>query len=84
MCLAIPGKVVEIIEDTPLTRQARVSFDGVIKSISLALLPEATVGEYVLIHAGVAISVVDEEEAQETFAYLKEIDELELPEEFSS
>jgi hydrogenase expression/formation protein HypC len=84
MCLAIPGEVTEIQEDSPLTRQAKVNFGGVIKSISLALLPEAQVGQYVLVHAGVAISVVDEEEAAETLAYLKEIDELDLPEEMSS
>jgi len=76
MCLAIPGFVVEIIEESPLDRQARVSFDGIIKTISLALLPEVAVGNYVLVHAGVAISVVDEAEARQTFDYLKAIGEL--------
>ena len=78
MCLAVPGEVVEIVEEGPLNRQARVNFGGIIKTISLALLPEAAVGQYVLVHAGVAISVVDEAEAQETFAYLREIDELDV------
>lgn len=78
MCLAVPGEIVEITDDSPLARQARISFDGVIKAASLAFVPEAEVGQYVLVHAGVAISVVDEEEAKKTFAYLKEIDELDL------
>ena len=78
MCLAVPGAIVEITDTGPLTRQARISFDGVIKAASLALVPEAVVGDYVLVHAGVAISVVDEEEARKTFEYLREIDGLEL------
>lgn len=76
MCLAVPGEILSIEDSNPLDRQARVNFGGVIKTISTALLPEAEVGHYVLVHAGVAISVVDEAEAQQTFQYLKEIDEL--------
>jgi hydrogenase expression/formation protein HypC len=78
MCLAVPGEIVEITDENTLTRQARISFGGVIKTASMAFVPEARVGEYVLVHAGVAISVVDEEEARKTFAYLEEIDELDL------
>lgn len=81
MCLAVPGEIVEILEADPLMRQARVNFGGVIKTIALGFLPEAEAGQYVLVHAGVAISVVDEEEAERTFAYLKEIDELDLGDE---
>lgn len=76
MCLAVPGEIVAITDENPMTRQARVSFGGIVKSASLAFVPEAEVGQYVLVHAGVAISVVDEAEAAATFAYLKELDEL--------
>jgi hydrogenase expression/formation protein HypC len=82
MCLAVPGKVLEIVGDDPLLRAAKVSFSGVIKLISLTCTPEARVGDYVLVHVGVAISVVDAREAEETFAYLKamgELDGLDVP-----
>lgn len=76
MCLAVPGKVIEIQGDDPFLRTARVSFSGVIKNVSLACAPEANVGDYVLVHVGVAISIVDQKEAEETYAYLKEMGEL--------
>lgn len=76
MCLAVPGKVIEIQGDDPLLRSARVSFAGVIKNVSLACAPEAVVGDYVLVHVGVAISVVDQKEAEETFSYLQQMGEL--------
>lgn len=84
MCLAVPGKVLSVSGDDPLVRAARVSFNGVIKQVSLACVPEACVGDYVLVHVGVAISVVDPQEAAETFAYLRqmgELDGLEMPDE---
>jgi hydrogenase expression/formation protein HypC len=59
-----------------LARQARVDFGGVLKEVNLAYVPEAQVGQYVLVHVGFAISVVDEEEAAKVFGYLKEMDEL--------
>ena len=71
MCLAVPGQVVTVAED-PL-RTATVSFGGVTKSVSLALVPEAGVGDYVIVHVGFALHTVDEEEAQETLKLLKEI-----------
>ncbi len=81
MCLSIPGKLIEITAELDETfRTGRVSFDGIIKDVSLTLVPEANVGDYVLVHVGAAISVVDEEEAAKTFDLLKqmgEIDELE-------
>lgn len=80
MCLAVPGAIVSIVNDAPLTRQAIASFGGLLKTISLVFLPEAQVGQYVLVHAGVAISVVDEAEALKTFEYLKEIDAIEMAE----
>jgi hydrogenase expression/formation protein HypC len=77
MCLAVPGKVLEIQGDDPLLRSARVSFAGVVKQISLTCTPEARVGDYVLVHVGVAISVVDQKDAEETYRYLQEMGELE-------
>ena len=82
MCLAVPGKVLEIVGDDPLLRAAKVSFAGVIKLVSLTCTPEARVGDFVLVHVGVAISVVDAKEAAETFAYLQamgDLDGLEIP-----
>ena len=76
MCLAIPGKVVSISGDDDLTRMGRINFGGVIKEASLAYVPEANVGDYVIVHAGFALSKVDEEEAQKVFGYLKQIGEL--------
>jgi hydrogenase expression/formation protein HypC len=76
MCLAVPGEVIEVIGDDPLWRSARVSFGGVVKSISLACVPEAGVGDFVLVHVGVAISVVDAHEAAETLTYLRMMGEM--------
>lgn len=76
MCLAVPGKVLEVQGDDPLIRTARVSFAGVVKQVSLTCTPEANVGDYVLVHVGVAISIVDQKEAEETYAYLKQMGEL--------
>lgn len=76
MCLAVPGKILSIQGDDPLSRMGRVSFGGILKDISLAYVPEATVDDYVLVHVGFAISTVDEEEAHKVFALLEEMDEL--------
>ena len=75
MCLAIPGKVVEIFTNEGL-HMARVQFGGVTRDACLDYVPETQVGEYVLVHVGFAISRVDEEEAQRTYAALAEIDAL--------
>lgn len=77
MCLAVPGKVLTISGDDPLLRAARVDFGGIVKEISLAYTPEAVIGNYVLVHVGFAITVVDEVEAQRVFRYLEEIADLE-------
>ena len=76
MCLAVPGRI-EQINDTgdPLFRNAVVSFGGVHKEVSLAMLPEAELGNYVMVHVGVALSIIDEEEANETIAALKQMGE---------
>ncbi len=77
MCLSIPGKLIEITAELDETfRTGKVSFDGVIKEVSLALVPEAKVNDYVLVHVGAAISTIDEEEAKKTFQLLKQLDEL--------
>ncbi|MGB5362757.1 MAG: HypC/HybG/HupF family hydrogenase formation chaperone [Aureibaculum sp.] len=77
MCLSIPGKLIEITSQLDETfRLGKVSFDGVIKEISLTLVPEAKVNDYVMVHVGAAISVVDEVEAHKTFELLKQLGEL--------
>jgi hydrogenase expression/formation protein HypC len=76
MCLAIPGKLLSIDGQHDLDRSGKVSFGGVIKEVSLAYVPEAKVGDYVIVHVGFALSVVDEEEAAHVFDYLKRMDEL--------
>ncbi len=75
MCLAVPGKVAEIYESDGVS-MARVDFGGVTREACMAYLPEARLGEYVLVHAGFAIATVDEEEARRTLADLKAMDEL--------
>jgi len=79
MCLAVPGIILEIEPSAePLFRTAKVSFGGVLKQVSLAMLPEAEQGNYVLVHVGVALSIIDEEEANETIAALKQMGEYDL------
>jgi hydrogenase expression/formation protein HypC len=73
MCLAIPGKIVSVSGDEPLTRLARVSFGGVVKEVSLAYLPEAGVDDYVIVHAGFALSQIDEAEALRVFEELQRL-----------
>jgi hydrogenase expression/formation protein HypC len=73
MCLAVPGKIVKILNE--LT--ARVDLAGVERDVSLELVPEAGEGDYVLVHAGFAIQVIDEEEAQKSLELFKELMELE-------
>jgi hydrogenase expression/formation protein HypC len=77
MCLSIPGKLIEVTGQLDETfRTGRVSFDGVIKEVSLTLVPEARINDYVMVHVGAAISVVDEAEAKKTFELLKQLNEL--------
>ena len=66
MCLAIPGRIQSIKEEE--LRNGQVSFGGIIKDVCLALVPDAQVGDYVIVHVGFAISKVDEAAAQETLA----------------
>ncbi len=75
MCLGIPGKLLEIDERDSLP-MGKVEFGGIVKDICLAYVPEAQVGDYVLVHVGFAISRIDEEEAQEIFSFIEQIGEL--------
>jgi hydrogenase expression/formation protein HypC len=77
MCLAVPGQVLSIGGDDPLLRTGRVSFGGITKEVCLAYVPEVKVGDYVVVHVGFALSIVDEAEAQQVFAYLRQMAELE-------
>ena len=78
MCLAIPGKLTSIDGQSGDTfRTGKVSFGGIQRDVNLMMIPDAKIGDYVLVHVGVAISIVDEEEAKLTFRYLKEMGELE-------
>ncbi|MCC6472461.1 MAG: HypC/HybG/HupF family hydrogenase formation chaperone [Burkholderiales bacterium] len=77
MCLSVPGQVVEILEDAPLARRARVDFGGTLRETNLALAPEAGVGDWVLVHAGIAIGCIDAEQAERALAQFREIRALE-------
>jgi len=78
MCLAVPGQVLSIEGEDELTRQGRVAFGGIVKAVNLAYVPEAVIGDYVLVHAGFAITVVDPAEALRTLRYLAEIELAEI------
>ena len=79
MCLAIPGKIISIpnSKTDEVFRQGKVLFGGIVKDVNLSMVPQAVIGDYVLVHVGVAISKIDEEEAKKTFEYLQEMGELE-------
>ncbi len=66
MCLAVPGQIIHIHGEEELNRIAKVSFGGVIKEVSLAYLPEAKINDYVIVHVGFALSILDTEEAERT------------------
>ncbi|MFQ3535607.1 MAG: HypC/HybG/HupF family hydrogenase formation chaperone [Aggregatilineales bacterium] len=76
MCLAVPGQVISIDGADPLFRTGKVNFGGIVKEVNLAYVPEAKVGDYVIVHVGFALSVVDEQEAARVFEYLADMDEL--------
>ena len=83
MCLAIPGKVIEIQQDAEGIRFGKTNFGGTVKNVCLEYTPEVALGDYVLVHVGFALSKVDEAEAKKTYALLEEmqqLDELKLPE----
>jgi len=77
MCLAVPGRIISVLEDGNLgLRRGRVDFSGIRKDVCLDYTPEARVGDYVLVHVGFALSVVDQEEAYRVFQALRELDQL--------
>jgi len=77
MCLAIPGKITSIDKQVDeVFRMAKVNFNGIVKDVNLAMVPEAKIGDFVLVHVGSAISIVDEEEAKKTMDILMQMDEL--------
>ena len=76
MCLAIPGKIESISSKDPLLRIGRINFGGIIKEASLAYVPDAVVGDYVIIHVGFALSRMDEDEAQKILDYVKAMEDL--------
>jgi len=73
MCLSVPGKVISINDGDELTRTGKIDFGGIVKEVNLSLTPEAKIGNYVLVHVGIALSVINEAEAQKTFEYLEQI-----------
>ncbi|MGB8988162.1 MAG: HypC/HybG/HupF family hydrogenase formation chaperone [Candidatus Sulfotelmatobacter sp.] len=78
MCLAVPGKIASIVEEENLgLRRGKVDFGGIRKEVCLDYTPEARVGDYVLVHVGFALTVVDEQEAKRVFEALRELDQLE-------
>lgn len=78
MCLAIPGKIISITNQLDETfRFGRVSFGGITKEVNLCMVPDAKIDDYVLVHVGVAIGIVDEAEAKKVFSYLKDMGEVE-------
>ncbi len=83
MCLAIPGKVLDIQDDAQGVRMGRTNFGGIVKQVCLEYTPEVRPGDYVLVHVGFALSKVNEQEAKRTYALLEEmrqLDELDVPE----
>ena len=75
MCLSLPGKIITIDENSEL-RMADVDFGGVRREVCVEWVPEANIGDYVLVHVGVAINLIDEKEAMLTFNYLQQIGEI--------
>ncbi len=76
MCLGIPGKIVDTYEENDV-QMGKVDFGGVFKRVCLAHTPQAQVGQFVIVHVGFALQVIDEEEAKHVFAFLNGMNELE-------
>ena len=77
MCLAVPGKIIQISGDNDLSRMGKIDFAGIQKDISLAYLPEANINDYVIVHAGFAIALIDQQEALETLKAFQELENFE-------
>ena len=78
MCLAVPGKIIAITNEQSdaLLKMGRVSFGGIVKEVSLAYVPEAQVGDYVIVHVGFALNILNREEAEKTLDYINRITEV--------
>jgi len=76
MCLAVPGKLISMDDSPALMRTGKVNFGGILKEVNLAYVPEVKPGDYVLVHVGFALSIVDESEANQVFEYLRQMGEL--------
>lgn len=74
MCLAVPGKLLNFTNSDSLTRSGRVDFGGMIREVNLTLVPEVDCGDYVIVHAGIALSILDVDEAVRVFDIIKQID----------
>jgi hydrogenase expression/formation protein HypC len=74
MCLAVPGKIVSISDRDSLLRMGRISFGGIIKQVSLAYVPEAVVDDYVIVHVGFALSILDRDEAEQTLNFVRQLE----------
>ena len=79
MCLAVPGQIIDIRCTDPVARSGRVQFAGIIKEINLSFVPEAQIGDYVIVHVGFAISRLEASEAARVFAALEELEEATAP-----
>ncbi len=75
MCLAVPGRLLEISREDEFFRSGRVDFGGIVKEVNLACVPEAKANDFVLVHVGMALAVLDEAEAAEVFAYVRALNE---------
>jgi hydrogenase expression/formation protein HypC len=76
MCLAVPGRIESVEAEGPLGPTGKVNFSGIVKDVNLAFVPEAVVGDYVIVHVGFALSRLDEEEANKTLDYFRQMGEL--------
>jgi hydrogenase expression/formation protein HypC len=76
VCLAIPGRLIEVSEDAHGVRMGKANFGGIVKQVCLEYTPEANTGDYVLVHVGFALGKVDEDEAARTYKLLEEMEQL--------
>jgi hydrogenase expression/formation protein HypC len=76
VCLAIPGKLIEIEQDSSGVRMGKANFGGIVKQVCLEYTPEVELGDYVLVHVGFSLSRVNEDEAVRTYKLLEEMDQL--------
>ncbi|TWT91274.1 HypC/HybG/HupF family hydrogenase formation chaperone [Stieleria varia] len=81
MCLGVPGRVQEWLDQDPLFARARVEFAGVCRDVHMACVTDAKVGDYVVVHAGIAICIVDEQQAQTTLGELSRLDKMDRDDE---